>query len=391
MILVCAGCRAQYSVSTDTGLTCRTCGATLSEEPREDLSEDAPTPPRAQLASLEAEPDERRARRKSRDLFSPALTEIVHEPKLKGHRNDTSVLFSLGALSREAEQVASAGRSGAAEGEGSGLIDIRALSAKHGTKSELPMPTVDDLVNLGGPGLGVSPLLAPSLDPPPSLEAREGKRGVWLAVAGGGMFFLGAVVLAVVATRSVNAPAPPPRAPVVERDAPPQALVPPVTAGRDDGPAGVPGPHPPAVVTSVVDTEPPKVQAAGTPNKRLPRTGEPTRNEPVVAPPVVTPPVVTPPVVVPVQGSELAPFNRGAAAAALAAVSVASCKKPDGPSGDGHVLVTFGPSGSVDSAVVDRGSMVGTPTGGCIAGKFRAVRVPAFSGGPMRVGKSFTL
>ena len=84
-------------------------------------------------------------------------------------------------------------------------------------------------------------------------------------------------------------------------------------------------------------------------------------------------------------------FDRGAAAAALGGVNVASCKKPDGPTGQGHVKVTFGPDGGVQSAVVDGGPFPGTPVGGCIAGKYRGARVPAFSGSPVTVGKSFTI
>src|SRR5882724_9399104 len=44
-----------------------------------------------------------------------------------------------------------------------------------------------------------------------------------------------------------------------------------------------------------------------------------------------------------------APFDRGAAAAALGAINVAACKKGDGPTGSGHIKVTFAPNGSVSS------------------------------------------
>ena len=79
------------------------------------------------------------------------------------------------------------------------------------------------------------------------------------------------------------------------------------------------------------------------------------------------------------------------ASIALGGVNVQSCKKADGPTGSGHVKITFAPNGSVSSAVVDSGPFPGTPVGGCIAGKFRGARVPAFSGGPVSVGKSFTV
>ena len=87
------------------------------------------------------------------------------------------------------------------------------------------------------------------------------------------------------------------------------------------------------------------------------------------------------------------PFDRGAAAASLGSIanSVASCKKPGGPTGEGHVSITIAPSGSVTSAVVDQPPYAGTAVGGCVAGKFRSAHVPAFSGSSMPVGKRFTI
>jgi len=85
------------------------------------------------------------------------------------------------------------------------------------------------------------------------------------------------------------------------------------------------------------------------------------------------------------------PFNRGAAAQALGSVKIQSCARPHGVTGAGHVTVTFDPSGVVSAATVDAGAYPGTPEGSCIAGLFRNVHVPPFSGSPTRVGKSFTL
>jgi hypothetical protein len=92
-------------------------------------------------------------------------------------------------------------------------------------------------------------------------------------------------------------------------------------------------------------------------------------------------------------GAAAGPFDRGAAAASLGgiAASVGSCKKPDGPTGSGHVTVTFAPSGSVKSAIVDSAPFQGSAVGGCIAGKFRGAHVPPFSGGDQAVGKSFSV
>ncbi len=86
----------------------------------------------------------------------------------------------------------------------------------------------------------------------------------------------------------------------------------------------------------------------------------------------------------------LPPFDRRAAASALAGISVRQCEL-SGQSGTGHVTVTFAPSGVVSDVVVDDGRFAGTPAERCVRTAFFSARVPPFSGGPQRVGKSFTL
>jgi hypothetical protein len=87
------------------------------------------------------------------------------------------------------------------------------------------------------------------------------------------------------------------------------------------------------------------------------------------------------------------PFDTGAAKVALAAASssAASCKKEDGPTGTGKVQVTFSSTGRATSANVIEGPFGGTPVGGCVAKIFRAAKVPAFSGDPVTVSKSFII
>jgi hypothetical protein len=84
-------------------------------------------------------------------------------------------------------------------------------------------------------------------------------------------------------------------------------------------------------------------------------------------------------------------FNRGAAAASLGAVNLSKCAAPGGPFGEGHVKITFAPSGKVSSIEVDSPPFAGTGVGGCIADKFRGARIPTFDGGAVTIGKSFTL
>jgi hypothetical protein len=90
------------------------------------------------------------------------------------------------------------------------------------------------------------------------------------------------------------------------------------------------------------------------------------------------------------RSNEPRPFDRSAAAGALARVSVAQCAA-SGQVGTGHVTVTFGPSGRVTSVIVDDPSFSGTPAGRCVAAAFFGASVAPFEGGQVRVGKSFNL
>jgi hypothetical protein len=86
-------------------------------------------------------------------------------------------------------------------------------------------------------------------------------------------------------------------------------------------------------------------------------------------------------------------FSKAAAISALggAAGSAGGCKKPGGPTGTGKVQVTFAPSGRVTNATVMGGPFAGTAVGGCVAAAFRRAKVPAFSGNPVTVSKSFAI
>jgi predicted Zn finger-like uncharacterized protein len=87
------------------------------------------------------------------------------------------------------------------------------------------------------------------------------------------------------------------------------------------------------------------------------------------------------------------PFSKASAISALggAAGSAGGCKKAGGPTGVGKVQVTFAPSGRVTSATVMGPPFAGTAVGGCVAGAFRRAKVPAFSGNPVTVSKSFAI
>ena len=57
-----------------------------------------------------------------------------------------------------------------------------------------------------------------------------------------------------------------------------------------------------------------------------------------------------------------------------------TCRTADDPSGVSRVVIVFSPSGRVTSAKVSGQPFAGTPTGSCIARRFRAIRIPAFDG-----------
>ena len=89
--------------------------------------------------------------------------------KLTGQRNENSVLFSLNALTQNAPKEDAPLAPGGPEG--SGLIDIRALSASMGSGDAKAKSThVDDIMNLGGGGAFTAALAAPVLAPP-TMEA----------------------------------------------------------------------------------------------------------------------------------------------------------------------------------------------------------------------------
>jgi len=71
-------------------------------------------------------------------------------------------------------------------------------------------------------------------------------------------------------------------------------------------------------------------------------------------------------------------------------INVSSCKRSDDPSGPGHARVTFQPSGTVSAIEMDA-PYTGTAVGACVAQRYKSARVPAFAGGALTLGKTFTI
>jgi hypothetical protein len=85
-------------------------------------------------------------------------------------------------------------------------------------------------------------------------------------------------------------------------------------------------------------------------------------------------------------------FDKNAAKSALSAASVASSScGAGGATGKGKIQVTFAPSGKVSDAQLVEGPFEGTSAGKCALHYFKSAKVPAFSGAPITVAKSFKI
>jgi len=341
----------------------------------------------------------------------------VDDGKMTGQRNENSVLFSLNALTAAEPKKGPAGKPlGAAEGDGSGLIDIRALSSAMASTGPKKANHADDIMNLGGGGAFSAALAAPVLtapvnDPgdPGAPSAGIGNQKLFMMFGGlAALLILGMVIMFF----------------ALQPKTPPLAAAPAegTSAGTTPGaPGSAAATAPTAPAASVAANDP--GAAAPAPTDNAPKASAPSvgvkprstgggttsntvaaNNTPAPPPPSPgnqsldalmqksvgggTAPAPPPP---PTGGTD--PFNRGAAAASIGAIlgTLESCKRPGGPTGEGHISITFSPSGTVKAAVVDQPPYAGTAVGGCIAGKFRSAHVPPFAGGDMPVGKRFSI
>jgi len=338
--------------------------------------------------------DERRA--PEADLFAGAASaggeeEVVTSAAVPrvGQRNETSVLFSLTTLKSEASSSHDASRTTT---ESSALIDLRALSSS--AKEETTSSPTDDIMNLSGGGAFASPLLAPPIEleaeRPPILPSRS-RVPVLLCALGLGiaaMITFGIVKRPPGASSSAT---PPPVS--VETTTPPEpsapvAVVTAIIPAEPTTPAPtqsvrVARASPTATMTAPAKSSATPATTASAPPKCCPGETETTcqMRISVGAPCGDTRTTTTP--------TTAATFDRPAAARALG-ISVASCKRADGPTGPGHARITFQSNGTV-SAVEVEAPYGGTSVGACVAQRYRSASVPAFTGAPLTVGKTFSV
>jgi hypothetical protein len=333
---------------------------------------------------------------------APAKMPVVHDDaaardKLTGARNENSVLFSLNALTSKGGAMPQ--KAGAATAEASGLIDIRQLSAQIGIGDDKKQSRIDDIMNLAGGGAFSPSLAAPVLSAPPIEEytpqaslgptpPAKGKGLIFLALGAAAVVVVGAVGLALMVMRhgpeeTAENKDKPSASASAAADTP--SAAPSDSVAKNDTPAA-----PPAASDSPATTAAPAAtHAQASAKESTPRGsggGAPKESTPKESSGGL------PAALAAAAGASDQPFNMGEAKARLAATaaSAQACKKGDA-SGTGRVVVIFAPNGSAQSATISGPPFEGTPTGACVAARFRGVRVPPFSGSPFSVAKSFTI
>ncbi|CAN5290019.1 hypothetical protein BH09MYX1_BH09MYX1_53300 [soil metagenome] len=334
---------------------------------------------------------------------------------MTGQRNENSVLFSLSALTANAPKE----EAPMAQGEGSGLIDIRALSSNMAAANNGPK-RVDDIMNLGGGGAFSAALAAPVLAPPPADVAdlsiaqgqgeKKGNTGLILAMVGGllvfGLIIAGAIVYVMkpgtttttTTTGTTNGTTTTPTDTATGATTAPTGTTTVAVNDTATAPTGT-GAKPTTTATGGGGSHPATTSTGGGTVATATATAAAGSgkcgcaandfNCQMACSAGVKPTATA--TATAAGGS--APFDKGAALSSLSGIasSLSSCKKPDGPTGSGKVTVTFEPSGAVSKVEFIEGPFGGTAGGGCIAGKFRGAHIPAFSGGAVPANKSFVL
>jgi predicted Zn finger-like uncharacterized protein len=344
-----------------------------------------------------------------------AASQAYDEQKPTGARNENSVLFSLSALTSKGTD-----RPPPVPGvEASGLIDIRQLSAQMGRANDKKRSGVDDIMNLSSGGafngaLSAPMLTAPAIDQygPSAGEAASGgaapaknKTLIFLALGAGAFVIVAAVGATMVMMKGKGSDADTAASAAATTAAPSVTTATTAAVGATATTAGATAAAT-AAATDTAATAAPAAAATDTaaaptatvaPAAPQTATAAPVAAAPVAAAPRPQAAAAAPAAPKPVAAAPAAendqPFNMGEAKSKLAAAATAaqSCKKGDGPVGTGHIVIVFAPSGGAQTATINGPPFDGTPTGACVAARFRGVHVPPFSGSPFSVSKSFTI
>lgn len=319
----------------------------------------------------------------------PPPAEPSAPPTSSARKPEQSIMFSLEALMKANSPSPSAGPSAGVEEVSDQLWSMQAATPLFGTAHDQALLTTP---------LKMEP--APSMDSMtlPS-HAPNGRR--WLPIllaACGGLALAGTGIWAFASKDAASAS--------VATQAPPATLEAPPS---EPAAAATPAPVENAAVTEPTPAEvsagalPAAEGALGEPGAGgapagaavVPESAPPASAEPEAEGPKVTAPEKDKPVskrvsARPAPSSTNAAFDKGAAKSALnAAASEAARCGAGGAPGKGKIQVTFAASGKVSDARLVEGPFGGTAAGKCALRHFKAARVPAFSGAPVTVAKSF--
>ncbi len=190
------------------------------------------------------------------------------------------------------------------------------------------------------------------------------------------------------ASASVVAPVPPPPTamptePVVATAAPTETAAPTATetAEAPEHPAPTAAAATAAAPTQrPTETHPTETHVAETPRPTPLPTPTPTPTPSASAKPAAS-----------AAPTEPGAFSQSEAQRSLRSMEsiLASCKRPDGPTGAGHVRVTFANDGTAMSSVILGAPYEGTPVGECAASRFKLAHVTKFDGPPGVVDYTF--
>ncbi len=330
-----------------------------------------------------------------------------------GARNENSVLFSLSALTASGPAQSAAPMP--ADEEKSGLIDIQKLAAaaKPTNGGRDDRAKLDDIMNLGGGGAFGNALGAPILAPPPAAALSEGvsgggeekgksNKGLIFAMAGVVALLLAVVIVLLLRKPDETASKDKEKAGIetptkddkkddkkvaaaaTETAAAPGETAPDPAAG---GPIGKPGGKPAAggaaTGTAKAGTTATAGGTAAATETAKPSPASKCTTLDCAMGGTAPAPTAKPAETAPAGGGEI---DKSAAIAALKNVPYKDC----GSGGAGKVTVTFGGTGSVQSAVVTAGEYDGG-TKSCIQNRFKGAKVPAYGGAPKSFGWSISL
>ncbi len=223
-----------------------------------------------------------RQRDDSGELFASTAPEPA-APRLRGERNESSVLFSLGNLQQLAHDPPRAAAATPATGtEGSGLIDIRSMASAYlGTPTSAKpaganIGSIDDLPVFGGGGFSEPAVIVPAAAPRANHKLLYAMIGAMAALA------IAAASMLVMLVKGDNKPpqvasATPP-APVPA--APPAPVEPPAPA-----PIAAPAPVAPPAPIAAPPAPAPAPHAAPAHRDPAPKAAAPKKAEPAAAPP----------------------------------------------------------------------------------------------------------